>query len=165
MVSAFYALHIWFFVLSCPSPSHAWKFGWNVSILWRLFRWLQADTTIQSVIPLQFKNSFSIYKFFYIVARYLYLSFLQRGFPDKPVGKESACNARSLGSIPGSGISAGEGIAYPLQYSWASLVAQVVKNLPAVWETWAWSLDWDDPLEEGKATHSRILAWRMPWTV
>ena len=51
-------------------------------------------------------------------------------------GKESAGNAADPGSIPGSGRSVGEGIGYPLQYSWASLVPQQVKNLPAVWETW-----------------------------
>ena len=45
---------------------------------------------------------------------------------------------------------------------WASLVAQRVKNLPAMWETWVWSLGWEDPLEEGIATHSSILAWRFP---
>ena len=54
---------------------------------------------------------------------------------------------------------------YPLQYSWASLVAQLVKNLPAMWETWVWSLGWEDPLEKGKAIHSSILAWRVPWTI
>ena len=52
----------------------------------------------------------------------------------------------------------------PLQYSWASLVAQLVKNPPAMWETWVRSLGWEDPLEKGKATHSSILAWRIPWT-
>ena len=57
-------------------------------------------------------------------------------FPSGSVGKESACNAGDPGSIPGSGRSAGEGIGYPLQYSWASLVAQLVKNLPAMQETW-----------------------------
>ena len=56
------------------------------------------------------------------------------GFPHSSVGKESACNAADLGSIPGSGRSPGEGIGYPLQYSWASLVAQLVKNLPEMWE-------------------------------
>ena len=66
--------------------------------------------------------------------------------------------------IPGSGRSA-EGIGYPLQYSWASLVAQLVKNLPAMPETWVGSLGWEDPLEKGKATQSSILAWRIPWTV
>ena len=53
----------------------------------------------------------------------------------------------------------------PLQYSWASLVAQLVKNPPAMRETWVRSLGWEDPLEKGKATHSSILAWRIPWTV
>ena len=52
----------------------------------------------------------------------------------------------------------------PLQYSWSSLVAQLVKNLPAMWETWIWSLGWKDLLEKGTATHSSILAWRTPWT-
>ena len=56
-------------------------------------------------------------------------------FPDSSVGKESACNAEDPGLIPGSGISTGEGIGYPLQYSWASLVGQVVKNPPAMQET------------------------------
>ena len=64
--------------------------------------------------------------------------------------------------IPGSGRSTEEGIGYPLQYSWASLVAQLVKNLPAMRKTWVRSLGWEDPLEKGKATHSRILAWRIP---
>ena len=68
-------------------------------------------------------------------------------------------------SIPGSGRSAKEGIGYPLQYSWASLVAQLVKNLPAMWESWVQSLGWEDPLEKGKATHSSILAWTIPWAV
>ena len=62
------------------------------------------------------------------------------------------------GSIPGSGRSAGEGIGYLLQYSWASLVAQLVKNPPAIPETWVQTLGWEDPLEKGKTTHSSILA-------
>ena len=66
--------------------------------------------------------------------------------------------------IPGSGTSPREGIGYPLQYSWASLIAQLVKNLPAMWETWAPSLCWEDSLEMGTATHSSILVWRIPWT-
>ena len=70
-----------------------------------------------------------------------------------------------LGSIPGLGGSSGEGIAYPLQYSSASLVGQLVKNLPAIQGTWVRSLGWEDPLEKGKASHSSILAWRIPWTV
>ena len=64
--------------------------------------------------------------------------------------------------IPGSGRSPGERVGYPLQYSWASLVAQLVRNLPAMRETWARSLDWEDPLEEGIATHSNILPWSIP---
>ena len=67
--------------------------------------------------------------------------------------------------IPGSGRSAGEGIGYPLQYSWDSLLAQLVKNLLAMREAWVRSLGWEDSLEKGKATHSSILTWRIPWTV
>ena len=87
------------------------------------------------------------------------------GFPNSSVGKESTCNARNPGLILGSGISAGEGKGYALQYSWASIVAQLVKNLPEVQETWVQSLGWEDPLEKGKATHYSILTWRIPWTV
>ena len=78
------------------------------------------------------------------------------GFPVGSDGEEFACNAGDKGSIPGSGRVAGEGIGYPLQYSWASLLAQLVKNPPAVRETWVRSLGWEDPWEKGKATHSSI---------
>ena len=88
-----------------------------------------------------------------------------RGFLDSSVAKESACDAGNPSSIPGSGRSAGEGIGCPLQYSWASFRAQLVKILPAMWETWVQSLGWEDPLEKGKATHSGILVWRIPWIV
>ena len=57
-----------------------------------------------------------------------------------------------------------KGIGYPLRYSWALLVAQLVKNLPAMQETWVPSLRWEDPLEKEMATHSSILAWEIPWT-
>ena len=77
--------------------------------------------------------------------------------------KESACNAGDPSLIPGSGRSPGEGIRYPLQYYWASLVSQTVKNPPAMQETWVPSVGWEDPLEEGIATHSSIPAWRIPW--
>ena len=87
------------------------------------------------------------------------------GFPHGSVGKESACNAGNPGSIPGSGRSSEEGIGYPVQYSWASLVAQLLKDLPAIYETWVQSLGWEDPLEKGNVTHSSTLAWRIPWTV
>ena len=96
---------------------------------------------------------------------FLRLNNIPMCFPDSSVGKESACNAGDPSLISGSGRSAGEGIGYPLQYSWASLVAQLVKNLPVMWETWVWSLGWEDPLEKGTATHSSILAWRIPWTL
>ena len=66
--------------------------------------------------------------------------------------------------IPGSGRSAGEGIGYPLQRSWASLVAQLEENLPAMWETWVRSLGWEDPLEKERTIHSRTIAWKIPWT-
>ena len=87
------------------------------------------------------------------------------GFPDSSVGKESTFNAGNPGSIPGSGRSTAEGVGYPLRYSWASLVAQLVKNPPAIRETRVRSLGWEDPLEKGTATHPSILAWRIPWTI
>ena len=84
------------------------------------------------------------------------------GSPNSSAGKESACNAGDPSSIPGLGRFPGEAKGYPLQYSWASLVAQIVKNPPTIWKTWVQSLGWEDPLEKGKATHSRILAQRIP---
>jgi len=86
-----------------------------------------------------------------------HLSLAKQGFPDSSVGKESAFNARDPSSIPGSGRSTGEGIGNPLQYSWAFLVTQLVKNPPAIRETWVRCLGWEDPLQKGKATHSSIL--------
>ena len=79
------------------------------------------------------------------------------GFPDT-----STCNAGDPGWIPGLRRPPEEGIGYPLQYSWASLVAQVVKNLLSVQGTRVPSLGWEDPLEEDMAAHSSILAWRIP---
>ena len=80
------------------------------------------------------------------------------------VGKESACNAGDPGSIPGSGRSPEEGIGYPLQYSWTSLVAQLVKNLPTMWETW---FDpWVGKIPgEGKGYPLQYSDWRIPCTV
>ena len=80
--------------------------------------------------------------------------------PYSSVGKESACNAGDPSLIPGSGRSAGEGISYSLQYSWASLVAQLGKESVGDLGLIPWS--WKDPLEKGKATHFSILAWRIP---
>ena len=71
----------------------------------------------------------------------------------------------SLGRWVGQENSFGEGRGYPLQYSWASLMAHLVKNLPAMWETWVWTLGWEDPLEKEMPTHSSILAWWIAWTV
>ena len=79
-------------------------------------------------------------------------------FPGSSAGKESACNAGDSSLIPGSGRPSGEEIAYPLQYSWASLVAQLVKNPPVMQETWVQSLGWEDTLKEAMVTHSSILA-------
>ena len=73
-----------------------------------------------------------------------------QGFPDSSAGKESPAMQETLVHlIPGLGRSSGEGIGYPLQYSWASPVAQLVKNPPAMRETWVQSLGWEGPLEEG----------------
>ena len=82
------------------------------------------------------------------------------GSSGSSAGKEFACNAGDPSLIPGSGRSPGVGTGYPLQYSWASLVAQ---TWAAMWETWVGSLGWEDPLEEGMATHSSP-AWGIPWT-
>ena len=79
-------------------------------------------------------------------------------FRHSSVGEQFACNAGDPGLIPALGRSAGEGIGYPLQYSWASLVAQLVKN-----NCNEGDLRWEDPPEKGKATHSNILIWRIPW--
>ena len=96
----------------------------------------------------------------------LFVDFLM-GFPGGSDGKASTCNAGDPGLIPGSGRSPGEGNGNPLQYSylknWASLVAQRVECLSAMWETQVQSLGREDPLEKEMATHSSILAWRIPW--
>ena len=93
----------------------------------------------------------------------MFLQTTKYGFPHCSAGKESTFNVEDLSSIPGLGRSLGDGIDYPLQSSWASLVAQLVKNLPAVREIWIRSLGWGDPLEEeGHGNHSSILVWRIP---
>ena len=83
-------------------------------------------------------------------------------FPGSSAGKESACNAGDPDLIPRLQKSTREGNGYPLQHSWASLVTQMVKNPPAMRETWVQSLGWEDSLEEDMATHSSSLAWRIP---
>ena len=97
---------------------------------------------------------FTFYTFIHIYTKF--------ELPGCSTGKESACNAGNPSWIPGSGRSLGEGIGYPLQYSWSSLVAQMVKNLPAMQDIWVQSLAQEDPLEERVSTHSSILAWRIP---
>ena len=106
-------------------------------------------------------TSLSVY-FLYNSHCSCYVVGINTGFLGSLAGKESTCSAGDPGSIPGSGSFPGEGIDYPLQYSWASLVAQMVKNPPAVWDTWVQFLGLEDPLEEGMAMHSSILAWRIP---
>ena len=71
---------------------------------------------------------------------YLEANTVEMGFPDSSVGTESSCNAGDPSSIPGSGRSVGKGIGYPLQYSWVSLVAQLLKNPPVILEIWVRSL-------------------------
>ena len=102
---------------------------------------------------------------------YFYYLALSRtlDFPGSSTGKESTCNAGDTGSIPGSGRSSGEGIGYPLQCSWwlpppVFLVAQTVKNLLAMWETWLRSLGWEDPLQESMQPTLVFLPGECPWT-
>ena len=117
-------------------------------------------------LPSLSKKSWNHYGFLLSLFPWYFLSFpvnyvLFKDFPHMSVGQESAYNAKDPGLIPESGWSSGEGIGYPLQYSWVSLVAQLVKNPPAMWETWVRSLSWEDPLEKGMATHSSILAGKF----
>ena len=105
--------------------------------------------------------SIADYSFKVSLSKTLYLI---KGFPDSSLGKESSRNTRDPGSIPGLGRSAGEGIGYSLQYSWASLVAQMVKNLPVMQKTWVLSLGWENPLKKGTAAYSSALVWRISWT-
>ena len=126
--------------------------NWNVVFLSSEFK------TLQLLDQAKFQAHTCSFLFFFF-------SLVIMGFPGSSAGKESACNTGDPSLIPGSGRSAGEGIGYSLQYSWASLVAQMVKDPSATQETWVWSLGWEDPLEKGKAIHSRILTWRISWTV
>ena len=86
------------------------------------------------------------------------------GFPDSSVGR-IPCNAGDPGSILRLGRSTGERVAYPLQYSWASLVARLVKNPPAMQETWVRTLDWEDPLQKGKAKEPLDESERGEWKI
>ena len=143
-------------VCVCESLSHVWLFAtpWTVALQASLSKefprqeyWSGLPVPSPEDLPdLEFLVSCIAGRFFTIWA----------------TGKSYA---RDPNSIPGSGRSAGEGIGYPLQYSWAYPVAQLVKNPPARRETWVWSLGWEDLLEKGKGAQASILAWRIPWTV
>ena len=99
-----------------------------------------------------------IYKERIPTINYLFIPRVKMGFPGSSAGKETACNAGDPSSIPGLARSTGEGIGYTLQYSWASLVVQLIKNPSAMRDTWVQSLSWEDPLEKGRTPHSSILA-------
>ena len=145
-------------------------------LLARILEWI-AIPFLQGIFPTQGSNSGLLHtgRFFTIWVtrearsipkrkyRYRWGSH-QRSYPSHSTGKESAYNAGDPSLIPASERSPGEGIGYPLQYSWISLVAQMVMNPPTMWETWVWSLGKEDPLEKGMATQSSILAWRIPWS-
>ena len=88
-----------------------------------------------------------------------------QGFPHSSVGKESACNAGDPGSHSWVRKIRWRRAKLSIPVFLGSLVAQLVKNPPAMKKTWVPSLGWEDPLQKGKATHSSILAWRIPWTV
>ena len=84
------------------------------------------------------------------------------GFSGSSAGKESTCNAEDPVSIPGSRRSPVEGIGYPTTILGLPWVTQMVMNPSEMRETWVKCLGWEDPLEEGMATHSSFLAWRIP---
>ena len=90
---------------------------------------------------------------------------LQADFPDSSVGKEFACNAGDPSLIPESERSPGDGIGYPLQYSWVPLMAQLVKNPPAMWKTWGLKPGLRGSPGEGKGYPLQCLIWRIPRTV
>ena len=127
-----------------------------------------ADSTVQPccAVPSRAHPCSSLFTLKGLVFGGLTFLHWSEGFPDSSAAIHLQCR-RPLhpGLIPGWGRFSGEGVGCPLQYSWASLVAQLVKNPPAVRETWVRSLGWEDPLEKGKATHYSILAWRILWTV
>ena len=132
----------------------SWKKKWQPSLLAWKIPWTENTGRLQSMGS-QSQTQLSDFTF----------TLWCPGLPDTSVGKEFTCNSGDPSLIPGLGRSIGEGIGHPLQHSWASLVAQLVKNPPAMQETWVRYLSWEDPLEKGKATHPSILAWRIPWTI
>ena len=131
---------------------HSWALAWKIP-------WIEEPGRLQSMGPQRVGHDLAIKQQLLIPTANA--AFFHLGFPDSWVGKKkkkkSACNAADPSSIPEWGRSPGEGAGYPLQHSWASLMTQLVKNPPAMWETWVQFLGWEDPLEKGKATHSNIL--------
>ena len=109
--------------------------------LFRLIRLVIVTLGFEKIITSPFSFSKSVFSFngclgWHPLFFFIYFLKILKGFPESLVGKESACNAGDHHSIPGLGGSSGEGIGYPLQYSWVSLVTQLVKNMPAMRETW-----------------------------
>ena len=160
-----------------PTPSPLWQ-----PPVWSLYLWIgfcfAPFVHLDCFLGFTYKWNHMIFVFLWFISlsiipsRSIYVVtngkisfFLMIKWASMVDDKESACNSGDPNSIPGSERSRGEGIGYTLQYSWASLEAQTVKNMPAMWETWVWFIGWEDPLEKGMATHSSILAWRISWTV
>ena len=130
---------------------------WFIRGCWILFM----IQTIMAVEVIKCVDEMVPWKIFFYICFGLHMV---TGFSGSSAGKESTCNAGDPCLIPGLGRSAEEGIDYPLQCPWASLVDQMVKYLSAMRESWVQSLGWDDHLEKGTATCSSILPWRLPWT-
>ena len=124
-------------------------------------RFLFLNNVYQCIPGLMVSNSV----FGHLIASLTCKNSNQRYFPVSSIGKESPAIQETPVGFVDQEDPLEKGIGYPLQYSWTSLVAQLVKNLHAVQEPWLWSLGWEDPQEKGKATHPSILAWRIPWTV
>ena len=138
--------------------------SWPWCFIFCIYCWIQRADILLKMFAFIFIKDTDLWFSFVVISLFWWQS-PPPNTHDSSVGKESTCNAADPGLIPGSGRSTGEEIGYLLQNSLASLVAQLVKNLLAIWETWVWSLGWEDPLQKGKATHIGILAWRIPWTV
>ena len=154
--------HIW--ILFLHPFSNSIFFNWNIKSVYIWSNYCSCVFAVMLLIDWGLFLQFFLLLFlssFMLFPCDLKTIFRVTGFLGSWAGKESACNAGDPGLIPGLGRSAGEGLGYPFQYSWPSLVAQLVKNLPATWETLVWSQGWEDALEKGKATHSSILAWRI----
>ena len=94
----------------------------------------------------------------------IFVLFHIKGLPGSSAGKEPACNTGDPSSIPLLGRSTGEGIGYLLQYSWASLVAQLAKNLPAMQDTWVWSLGWEGYPKEVNGLPTQVNSYPLRYS-